>query len=126
VSENGWTDDHLCREWFVKVFIPWFIRHNIDNDPGLVVWDGHRSHETLPLIEIAIKENIHLFSLPSHTSHHTQPLDVGVFGPTERYWGQKCDELADIGLQVTKDNIIEVYLEVREKAMTATNILSAF
>ncbi|KAJ6595136.1 hypothetical protein DFH09DRAFT_974295 [Mycena vulgaris] len=33
--------------------------------------------------------------------------------------------MADIGLQVTKDNVIAVYLEVREKAFTKVNILSA-
>jgi hypothetical protein len=63
----------------------------------------------MPLIEIALKENIYLFSLPSHTSHKTRPLDVGIFGPTQRYWGEKCDELADIGLKVTKENVILVY-----------------
>jgi hypothetical protein len=53
-------------------------------------------------------------------------LDVGIFGPTERYWGEKCDELADIGLKVTKENVIAVYLEVREKSMTKANIISTF
>ncbi|KAJ7131321.1 hypothetical protein C8R44DRAFT_532314, partial [Mycena epipterygia] len=88
--------------------------------------DGHRSHETPFLIEEALEHGIDLFSLVRKTTHKCQPLDVGIFGPTERRWGEKCDEMADIGLSVTKDNVIPTYLEVRKAVMTPTNILSAF
>ncbi|KAJ7710705.1 hypothetical protein B0H17DRAFT_890122, partial [Mycena rosella] len=87
---------------------------------------GHRSHETPVLIEEAVSAGIDLFSLVRKTTHKTQPLDVGVFGPTECRWGDKCDELADIGLSVTKDSGIPIYLEVRQHTMTKENILSAF
>jgi hypothetical protein len=83
VSENGWTDDHLCRDWFVKVFVPYTKECDVHDEGILTIWDGHHSHETLPLIELALQENITLFSLLSHTTHHTQPLDVGIFGPAE-------------------------------------------
>ncbi|KAJ6589779.1 hypothetical protein B0H10DRAFT_1630376, partial [Mycena sp. CBHHK59/15] len=88
--------------------------------------DGHRSHETPVLIELAVAAGIDLFSLVCNTTHKTQPLEVGIFGPTERRWGDKCDELADIGLSITKDNVIPIYLEVRQAAMMKKNILSAF
>ncbi|KAJ7021488.1 hypothetical protein C8F04DRAFT_904201, partial [Mycena alexandri] len=88
--------------------------------------DGHRSHETTPMIDEALKHGIDLFSLVRKTTHKCQPLDVGIFGVVECRWGDKCDELADIGLSVTKDNVIPIYLEVRKEAMKPTNIVSAF
>jgi hypothetical protein len=49
VSENGWTDDHLCRDWFVKVFVPHAKERDVHNEGILTIWDGHHSHQTLPL-----------------------------------------------------------------------------
>ncbi|CAN0547215.1 unnamed protein product, partial [Ectocarpus sp. 12 AP-2014] len=42
--------------------------------------DGHASHTTFDAISLAISLDIDTFQLPSHTSHITQPLDVGTFG----------------------------------------------
>ncbi|KAJ7020654.1 hypothetical protein C8F04DRAFT_874213, partial [Mycena alexandri] len=84
------------------------------------------SHETPQMIELALKHGIDLFSLVRKTTHKCQPLDVGIFGPVERRWGDKCDELTDIGLSVTKDDVIPIYLEIRKEVMKGSNILSAF
>ena len=43
--------------------------------------DNHESHISIPLIELAIANNVCLLGLPPHTTHILQPLDVGVFGP---------------------------------------------
>ncbi|KAJ7112590.1 DDE superfamily endonuclease-domain-containing protein, partial [Mycena epipterygia] len=126
VSENGWTDDNLTKDWFEKVFIPTAQARNITNNGMLLIWDGQRSHETMLVIELALAAGIDFFAFPTKTTHKAQPLDVGIFGPTERKWGEKCDELADIGHVVTKDTLIPTYLEVRKAVMTQSNILSAF
>ena len=47
----------------------------------LVQNDGHKTHISLSLADWAKKNNAVLFILPLHSSHVTQPLDVGVFGP---------------------------------------------
>ncbi|KAJ8945540.1 hypothetical protein NQ318_020385, partial [Aromia moschata] len=61
--------------------------HSLQIDgPKLLIFDGHNSHIILPLIDMAIKHNIELLCLPSHTSHVLQPLDVGVFKPTKTAW----------------------------------------
>ena len=41
--------------------------------------DGHKSHLTLELIDLACKKDVILFCLPSHITHTLQPLDVAVF-----------------------------------------------
>jgi hypothetical protein len=93
MSENGWTDDFLCKEWFVKSFIPQAMARNESGKPILLIYDSHGSHDTLNLIELAQQHNIILFCLPPHTTHKLQPLDVGVFGPFSRAWTDHCDEI---------------------------------
>ena len=45
----------------------------------VLIEDGHASHITIEVIELAKKNDVHLLCLPSHTSHILQPLDIGVF-----------------------------------------------
>ncbi|CAB1121269.1 unnamed protein product [Ectocarpus sp. CCAP 1310/34] len=54
-----------------------FIQSHVAKVPLL---DGHASHTTFDAISLAILLDIDLFQLPSHTSHITQPSDVGTFG----------------------------------------------
>ncbi|KIJ57062.1 hypothetical protein M422DRAFT_98915, partial [Sphaerobolus stellatus SS14] len=53
--------------------------------------DGHGSHETNAICLIAIQSHIKMISLPPHTTHKLQPLDVGVFAPLQREWGKHCN-----------------------------------
>ena len=41
--------------------------------------DGHKSHITYEIRDIAKQNDIHLLKIPPHTTHLLQPLDVGVF-----------------------------------------------
>ena len=41
---------------------------------------------TLPFHNLAIGNKIVLFRLPLHSTHFTQPLDVGVFQPFKYYY----------------------------------------
>ena len=47
--------------------------------PVLLYQNGHASHVSIELIELARLNDMHLLCLPSHTSHLLQPLDVSVF-----------------------------------------------
>lgn len=47
--------------------------------PVLLVLDNHTSHITLPAVQFCREQGIHLLSLPPHSSHRLQPLDVGFF-----------------------------------------------
>lgn len=61
----------------------------------MLIYDGHHSHETVELLEAAVKAGIEIFALPPHTSHRLQPLDVGVFGPLQRAWQKQCAVVLD-------------------------------
>lgn len=61
-----------------------FERHSRKTQTG--VWrllnlGGYGSHLTYEFYEYAQKHRIELFTLPPHSTHFTQPLDVGCFQP---------------------------------------------
>ncbi len=47
----------------------------------LLIMDGHGNHLTLEAISQAKEINLDTVTLPSHTSHVLQPLDVSCFKP---------------------------------------------
>jgi hypothetical protein len=63
---------------FFKRFIPSEI--SLTNK-HLLILDGHGSHFTLQAIEQAKKFRLDMITLPSHTSHALQPLDMACFKP---------------------------------------------
>eukprot|EP00795_Rhopilema_esculentum_P009817 gene9817-18388_t len=78
VSENGWMTSELFASWF-----DWFAI-KVTERPLLLVYDGHLTHVTLPVIERARSEETSIVKLPPHTTDLLQPLDVACFGPLKR------------------------------------------
>ncbi|TFY73539.1 hypothetical protein EWM64_g10473, partial [Hericium alpestre] len=124
---NGWTDEFICTEWFRQSFIPQTKAHTESSAPILLLVDGHGSHVTAEMRRLAMDNNIHLFCLPPHTTHRLQPLDVGVFGPLQTEWQNRCNEvLAETGSEVARGDLVREYCQVREKKFTAETILKAW
>ena len=95
--------------------------------PILLIYDGHGSHEKYKLLRLAKKHNIILFSLPPHTTHKLQPLDVGIFGPFARAWTERCDDYMEEHLEeIPRDQFVKHYMEAQQKAFKATTIRAAF
>ena len=127
VSENGWTDDFLCEEWFHTVFIPQSKARNTSGAPILLILGGHGSHITKAMCQLAIDNNIEIFCLPAHTTHKTQPLDVGIFGPLQLHWMQRCDEVLDkTGEEIPILEFIKEYMATQGLAFKPDTIMSAF
>ena len=81
LQKKGWMDTYNFSCWmdhftFLKekesVFSP-SMRH-------LIILDRHKSHVSLEVLEKAKRKGVDMLSLPSHTSHGLQPLDVSCFG----------------------------------------------
>lgn len=86
-SESGWMNG----AGFIK-FMEHFIKHSHASKdmPILLILDGHTSHLTVDVLEMALENGITMISLPPHTSHRLQPLDVGVFGGFKRMYNDQC------------------------------------
>lgn len=127
MSPNGWTDNFLCTQWFEKVFIPQAKACNKSRAPILLIYDGHGSHMTKRMVELALENNIHPFCLPPHTTHKLQPLNVSVFGPLQNTWQEHCDNiLDDTGEEIRQEDIIKEYMAARNKSVTPEIIRSAW
>lgn len=113
MSPNGWTDDFVSTQWFEESFIPQATARNTSGKPILLIFDGHSSHITDQIRELALNNNIHLFCLPPHTTHKLQPLDVGCFGPLQNAWRKCCDEVVtETGADIPRKDFVSEYMAV--------------
>ena len=60
--------------------------------PVLLIMDGHGTHMSIELIELARSNGVHLLCLPSHTTHILQPLDVGIFKSFKSNFSKACSK----------------------------------
>lgn len=82
-NESGYMTGELFVKW-MEHFIK-HVRPNPENKAMLIL-DGHVSHKNLEALELAKKNSVVLFCLPSHCTHRLQPLDVCFFGPLSKYY----------------------------------------
>ena len=67
-----------------------FLQHIPSIRPILLIQDGHTSHTSIELIDLARENNIHQLCLPLHTTHILQPLDAGVFKSFKSNFAKVC------------------------------------
>ena len=84
VTETGWSNSGVFLKYLNTRFLKFVQRKNEDL-PHALIFDGHLSHVTVPVIDWAKKNNVILFVLPAHTSHVLQPLDVVVMVPCSTF-----------------------------------------
>ena len=82
MQPNAWMTRWLFESWILH-FIKCLKRGpSIDlNNRHLLVLDGHNSHVTLEVMKITMQSSLDIISVPSHTSHALQPLDLACFAP---------------------------------------------
>ena len=82
-SDSGWTNNQLFRDW-MQHFVS-YARPNSETRT-LLILDNHESHKDFDALQFARENGVTVLSLPPHTSHKLQPLDVTVFGPLSTYY----------------------------------------
>ena len=122
-SDSGWINADLFLEWF-----KFFINNIPPTRPVVLIQDGHSSHVSIELVELACENNIHLLCLPSHTSHILQPLDVGCFKSFKANFSIACHMylLERPGQVITTNAIASLVHQAWYSSFTAVNILSGF
>ena len=85
-SQSGWIDQDLFDKWFEKHFLLYAPAAR----PLLLLIDGHSSHYHPGTIRKAAENKVVIFVLPPNTTHLTQPLDKGCFGPLKSKWSEVC------------------------------------
>ncbi|XP_069108119.1 uncharacterized protein [Argopecten irradians] len=124
VQENGWMTDKIGEQWFRDIF----LAECGEERPQLLVLDGHSSHESLAILELARENNISILCLPPHTTHILQPLDRSVFGPFSNAYNTACsDYMAQNPLNsVSKWNFPGLVKCAWDSSFTVKNIQNGF
>jgi hypothetical protein len=97
VSDSGYMDDELSLE-YIKHFER-LTRPQDKDEYRLLIMDNYSSHCFREFIEYANEHKVVLFSLPPHTSHFLQPLDVVLFQPYKHYHRKAVNQATRTGAQ---------------------------
>ena len=125
-QKKGYTDTEISLHWIRHVFDPQ-TKARANGKPRVLISDGFGSHEKPELLRFAFENNIILLRLGSHTSHKTQPCDVGPFGPLKTAYRYEAEQLFRGGSgMIGKQHFTLMYERARQKAFTPRNIRSGW
>lgn len=87
-SDNGWITEELFIVWLHH-----FILHAkpTKEDPVLLVMDNHKTHTTLAAYNLCKENGIIVVTLPPHSSHRLQPLDITFYSSLKAAFNKECD-----------------------------------
>lgn len=125
-QENGWMTMELFKsylEHFAKMVKPSSER------PVCLILDGHSSHtRSLDALDYAKSNGIIMLSLPSHTTHKLQPLDVGFFKPLQTYYDRFISTWlrSHPGRTFTEYQVAEAFSDAFGKAATVATAVNSF
>jgi hypothetical protein len=124
-TSNGWTDNETGLEWLKH-----FDKHTACTAKGpyrMLVLDGHESHDSAIFQEYCRSHNIIPLCLPAHSSHLTQPLDVGCFSVLKRSYGLQIEHF--IKAHINHISKVEFFIEFKaayEQSITVQNGQAGF
>ena len=122
-NTKGWTCDAIGEDWIRSVFEP--ATHT--DATRLLIVDGHGSHITAPFIRFCMDHDILVLLLPPHSSHLTQPLDVGIFSPLKRRMSEELDKILRYGFSnIKKFEWANCYRIARPSGIDPFNICSTW
>lgn len=129
MQDNAWMSSYLFAGWISHFINVLGKRFGISpENRHLLVLDGHGSHVTLDVVVKAKEHGLDVLSLPSHTSHRLQPLDVSIFKPFKVAFRGYRDawSVRNRGQGASKEDLAQwVSLGLR-KALTPANIIKGF
>lgn len=125
VSDSGWINE--------KLFIDW-LHHFIDHvkptveEPILLILDNHESHVSLACYLLCRERGIILLSLPPHTSHRMQPLDLTYFGPLKSAYNRECDlyMASNVGRKITQYEVVELFTKAFNRVSNIEKAANGF
>ncbi|XP_046547260.1 MFS-type transporter clz9-like [Haliotis rubra] len=127
VTESGWSNTEVYRYYLQHHFAK-FVQGRDSKKKILILYGGHMSHISLPLIDWAKEHTILLFILPAHTSHVLQPLDVGCFDPFERIYNNECHQFmrSNACTGIDRYSVCDLACRAYGKALSPDNLRSSF
>ena len=124
-TNTGWTNNETGLDW-----IKHFERHTVARAQGpyrILILDGHESHESAAFQEYCKAHNIITLGLPPHSSHLTQPLDIGYFSVLKRLYGRQIENFIRAHINhITKVEFFMAFKAAYEQSLTVENAQAGF
>jgi hypothetical protein len=94
----------------------------------LLILDGHISYVSVEVVQEAKRVGLDLLTLPSHTSHTLQPLDVSIFKSFMQFSRQYRDYWMsrNMGEAASKETLAHWVSLVLKKALIESNIQQGY
>lgn len=123
---SGWIQSYIFTNWLQH-----FISHvkPSEADPVLLILDGHYSHtRNVDLINLARQNHVIILSLPPHSTHKMQPLDLAFMGPLKTYYSQEIENWLrnNPGRVVTSYQVCELLGKAYVRCATAEIAINGF
>lgn len=130
-SEKGWITEALFLDW-LKHFRE-FTKPSLE-DPVLLIMDNHATHCTLDVYRLCKSSGIVLLTIPPHTSHRLQPLDVTFYSALKTAYNVECTKYMKNHpfMKITPFEIAELFnnafsrVSTPEKAIKGFNVTGIF
>ena len=129
MQPNAWM-----MKWLFESWISHFIQC-LRKGPGidlsnrhLLILDGHNSHVTIEVVRTAMESRLDIISLPSHTNHVLQLLEVVCFAPSKTAFRKQRDAWTILhkNRKVLKQDLCEWISKALHLVLTERNIKSGF
>lgn len=125
VTDNGWVSTDAFLKW-MEFFVA-SVRPNEDNK-CLLIMDNHSTHRCIQILDYASENNVIILTVPPHTTHKLQPLDVAVYGPFAKYFQVEIDKWQKThpAQHVTFYEIGQIFAPAYLKAAVPNNAIKGF
>ncbi|CAG7732722.1 unnamed protein product, partial [Allacma fusca] len=103
-TARGWSTTESFTLWLKH-----FRRHAASSNqiPVLLIIDNHSSHISYEVVRYCRVSNIELLTLPPHSTHKMQPLDIGLYSALKQKYNQQLVRWLSQHM-MTKPTIIQI------------------
>ena len=116
-------ETNTFKKWFFKFY------ETVPDHPLLLMFDGHLTHISAPVIEKALEKSITILKFPLHVTDVLQPLDLACFRPLKREWERHLHKHIseyDIKQQLAKSEFANELCAIWSMGKKRDNVISGF
>uniref|UniRef100_A0A0L8HZN1 DDE-1 domain-containing protein n=1 Tax=Octopus bimaculoides TaxID=37653 RepID=A0A0L8HZN1_OCTBM len=125
---GGANSSEGSNEDLFVTYLKHFVAYTRCNKEVLLILDNPETHVFLVVIDLDTKNGVILLTIPPHTSHKLQPLDVSCHKPFKTAYSRAVDDWLRSypGKSITIYDIPEFVSHTQIHGHTAQNIISGF
>ena len=117
-SDKGWMGSEAFVKWFET-----FCKV-VKEQPLLLIYDGHMNHVTIPIITLAMKENVIMVKVTLHSTDILEVFDKTCFSSLKKSWEQLLGEHTNIhgvNCSLSKPEFVNLLCSICKKGLNENN-----